>query len=191
MNFAGKEGLMPTRVSSQITPAAKNIWQKFLTNKDVVSVPLEDTTAHKEEFLNRKYLLKKKFNTINLEKNNEIILRNDKFGEKRTLIVEGADKLLRNKMVEIYETIKPKSRSSSNIYFVMRHEKGKDKVIGIFDSPEEAWTKVENFKEKKSILKNLWGDVISSQHSVSVRPVEVPIGVNANDVAEYLLKKVN
>ena len=34
---------------------------------------------------------------------------------------------------------------------------GKDKVIGIFDSPEEAWTKVENFKEKKSILKNLWG----------------------------------
>jgi hypothetical protein len=104
MTIAGPMGLMPSRIASQVSPAAKHVWWEFFQGqgKDLVTpIPLE-ATHHAEPFLNYKYVIKKPINIKKLIYAGQRIFANDRYGDKRVNFHEIIDSLLRSKMDDIY-----------------------------------------------------------------------------------------
>lgn len=105
LQFAGKNGLAPTRIKNQVSDSAKNIWKNFFDGKGseyVKSFDLEDN-VHDEDYLNKKYVLNKNYSDYNKMINtSNIFLKNDKHSENANQIWGTADSILTNKMREIY-----------------------------------------------------------------------------------------
>lgn len=98
MKGSGPRGLMSSRVSDQVTPAAKNVWQNFHSGsgrKFVTHQPLA-AQHHEEDYLNRKYVLKAPLNI------NGMLSRGKVNGVSKNTLDEAAEILLSDKMGEIY-----------------------------------------------------------------------------------------
>jgi hypothetical protein len=99
MKSAGSMGLMASRVNTQVTAAAKNVWGNFHSGsgkKFVQAIPL-DVKHHEEDYLNHKYILKVPFNISGMINRARVIR-----GERREMLFEAGESLLSNKMGEIY-----------------------------------------------------------------------------------------
>lgn len=104
LQTAGKHGLMASRVKSQVTPAAKEIWRQFYQEAGqgfVQPIPL-NSEHHEEPWLKCKYILKKPYNISGFLQKGKMALKNDPFGQKMDLLMEAADGLLRQQMNNIY-----------------------------------------------------------------------------------------
>lgn len=113
LQYAGKDGLMPTRIKEQVTDQAKNVWKqfydgigsKYCKSFDLIN-PEDNTknTSHEEEYLNKKYVLNKTYNDYNkMINNSKMFLRNDRYGEYGDMIWNTGDEILTNKMRSIYQ----------------------------------------------------------------------------------------
>ena len=110
MTVAGSKGLIPSRINTQVTNEAKNVWKEFFNGKGTQYVNILDlkdnenqiASQHNEEYLNKKYLIKKPLQLNKLYNKTQMLLRNDQYGEKEYWLEELGNDYLRNSMRGIY-----------------------------------------------------------------------------------------
>jgi hypothetical protein len=97
------EGLIPSR-TDQVSKSAKSVWEQFYSGKGKNLVRTEPIPAgrHKEEFMNQKYFILKPINLKKSESLTKSILKDDKYGEKFSMLEEAIDGRLRQEMRDIY-----------------------------------------------------------------------------------------
>jgi hypothetical protein len=104
MQEFGNEGLMPSRVRSQVSPAAKKVWKEFYSGQGRNHVTFEDTesSSHDEDYLNKKYFIRKKIPTGRAKSLHDKVIGRDQYGERLNLLIEGADHAIKGEMDRIY-----------------------------------------------------------------------------------------
>lgn len=110
MTTAGDKGLIPSRINTQVTNDAKNVWKEFYNGKgtqfvnvlDLIDGDNQIADQHNEEFLNKKYTIKKPLSLNKLYGKTQMLLRNDQYGEKEYWLEELANDYLRQEMRGIY-----------------------------------------------------------------------------------------
>ena len=105
MSVAGREGLISTRVSGQVSSEMQRVWKEFYdgAGKDLVTwTPLDGANHHPQDYLNVKYFIKKPLNIQSMRRRSDITFRNDRHGEMRELFQEMADGFLRSRMHDVY-----------------------------------------------------------------------------------------
>lgn len=103
-------GLMPSRIPSQVSEAAANVWKNFANGPGQTLVTAHDSgfQNHDEPFLNKKYTIKAPHpNYQNMLNKGHQFFKNDKFGEQLTHLQEYADYKLRSEMGKIYGGYRP------------------------------------------------------------------------------------
>tara|TARA_Y100001937_G_C7131160_1_gene337452 strand:+ start:619 stop:1209 length:591 start_codon:yes stop_codon:yes gene_type:complete len=97
------EGLIPSR-TSQVSKSAKSVWEQFYSGKGQGSVTFEPIKAgrHQEDYMNQKYFIKNPIDLNKAESVTKDILKNDKYGEKLSMLEEAIDGRLRQEMRDIY-----------------------------------------------------------------------------------------
>lgn len=104
MSWAGDRGLVSCRSKSQMTPAAKKIWQSFYDGDGssfAEAVPLE-SSRHEEPALRHKYVARYPLDVDALFRVGKRAIGHDPLGDKTTLIAEEASSMLREAMQDIY-----------------------------------------------------------------------------------------
>ncbi len=104
MQETGNEGLMPSRVKSQVTPEAKRVWKEFYDGKGSDLVTYEDTEAihHDEDYLNKKYFIDTQIDTSAAQRRHKQVIGQDPYGERFNNFIETADGVIGGEMSEIY-----------------------------------------------------------------------------------------
>lgn len=105
MSTVYPDGLSPTRIQTQLTPAAKRVWTEFYSGqgqKLVKPVPLEGAKHHEEPYLNYKYVINSPISTQPMIQKSNAFFKQDRTGEWKDLFLEMTNGLLKAKMSEIY-----------------------------------------------------------------------------------------
>ncbi len=110
LDHAEEKGLISTRQRGNITPEAKKIWKEFHEGKGKEYVKTkflvnEDgglSEDHKEDYLNKRYLIEEPYDTREIERSHEKLFKYDKYGEMINTLIEAGDSLLRGEMEKIY-----------------------------------------------------------------------------------------
>ena len=100
MQIAGR--LAPNWMESQVTPSAQRIWKEFYNGKGSKDVNKELTGVSEDNYRHYQYSLKKKMNLNKNIKLDENFIGKDPYAERRGMMDEIAEGILRSSMRSIY-----------------------------------------------------------------------------------------
>ena len=94
--------LAPNWMESQVTKQAQNVWKEFFDGKGSKDVKKELTGVSPDNYRHYWYSLKKKMNLRSNKKKDSDFIGTDKYGERRGMMDELAEGILRQSMRGIY-----------------------------------------------------------------------------------------
>ncbi|MFW5847546.1 MAG: GNAT family N-acetyltransferase [bacterium] len=212
MTVAGKKGLLPTRVTSQISQEAIKVWKEFDSGKGeqyVEAVPIEDGHyGENYDFLDKKYFIKNPIKIDTLLNNNKKVLVNDKYGEIGELIWEIGASYARNEMDRVYHKnesitthtlsvpsdvspnitvsdIKPMTEQTPNWTNRMTALREMEDDYRNIDTSElkNSVNVIENLKNISSISQNI--SQFYKNYLIGVQNIEDALKLASNDIKYY------
>jgi hypothetical protein len=109
MQLSKGKGLCPTRIKGHVSKEAEVVWEKFFVppkGKKILAKPIKELKdkIHDNPALNHKYINIYKPKLSSSLINHKKVVRNDRYGEKNSMIIDALEGFIRKKMQDIYQS---------------------------------------------------------------------------------------